>query len=90
MSEWVSGREVSAECSSTQTEKSHRKRQENIKTEGTGLMMKSLCGNAGCHSLFKEVGLIRPSMLPIKDNATWVFSSFPSSANVYVNHLSSA
>lgn len=47
-------------------------------------MMESLFGNAECPSLFKEVGLIRPSMLSIKDNATWVFASFPSSANVYV------
>lgn len=53
-------------------------------------MMKSLFGNAECHSLFKEAGLIRPSLLPIKDNATWVFPSFPSSANVYVNPLASA
>lgn len=47
--------------------------------------MKSPFGNAGCHSLFEEVGLLRPSMLPIKDNATWVFPSLPSSANIYVN-----
>ncbi|TWW75886.1 hypothetical protein D4764_13G0005480 [Takifugu flavidus] len=47
--------------------------------EGKSLMSEWVSGR-------EEVGLIRPSMLSIKDNATRVFPSFPSSANVYVTH----